>query len=183
MTDTKPRTIDLKILDALNPGFLNRFKSNIVFPKWNFHQCWLFGKNPDHRKHRMFSVKYIQSGVVVVTQLYAHRISYAIEHGAIGENHLVMHTCDRPNCVNPSHLELGTPYLNQLEHRKSKDKQKRDFEEVTNPPAKVDTDLIPIEGGHHSPRLDWRLSDIWELPEINTWFQDYEEMIKQEDAA
>lgn len=38
---------------------------------------------------------------------YAHRIAYILFVGAIGSLD-VLHRCDTPSCVNPSHLFLGT---------------------------------------------------------------------------
>lgn len=38
-----------------------------------------------------------------------HRISYTLEKGAILDDSLVMHLCNRPSCVRPDHLALGTP--------------------------------------------------------------------------
>ena len=40
---------------------------------------------------------------------YAHRVAYEFIYGEIPEGAWVLHHCDHPPCVRPSHLYLGTP--------------------------------------------------------------------------
>lgn len=45
----------------------------------------------------------------------AHRISYEIANGRAPGKSSVLHSCDNPSCVNPSHLRLGTVLDNNVD--------------------------------------------------------------------
>ena len=44
--------------------------------------------------------------------LYAHRVAWELAHGPIPVGQWMLHHCDVPACVNPSHLFLGTHKTN-----------------------------------------------------------------------
>lgn len=45
----------------------------------------------------------------------SHRLSFKIHKDSIAKGMFVMHLCDRPSCVNPDHLRLGTSLENNLD--------------------------------------------------------------------
>lgn len=59
----------------------------------------------------------------------AHRVSWELAHGPVPEPLLVLHRCDVRNCVNPSHLFLGTQQHN-LEDCRLKDRVNRNLKKA-----------------------------------------------------
>lgn len=53
----------------------------------------------------------------------AHRIAWMMTYGRIPEGKSVCHTCDKPPCVNPAHLYLGTAKENAIDRTKHKLRQ------------------------------------------------------------
>jgi len=54
-----------------------------------------------------------------IKHVLAHRFSWQISNGPIPKSFNVLHKCDNPSCVNPSHLFLGT-YLDNAIDRDAK---------------------------------------------------------------
>lgn len=68
-------------------------------------ECWLWMSRTFPNGYGQFAFK-APSGIWKGCQ--AHRMAFELAHGVIPEGLCVLHTCDRPLCVRPEHLFLGT---------------------------------------------------------------------------
>jgi hypothetical protein len=73
----------------------------------NERGCWLYqGSKKDNGYGKAFL--YCHAATPKRRTFSTHRVSYAYYNGVDPGELSVMHTCDDPGCINPSHLELGT---------------------------------------------------------------------------
>ena len=82
---------------------LDRFQEKVEISKdneWNGTPCWDWTATRDTKGYGQISIE--------SKTTRAHRVSWEILRGEIPEGLLILHRCDRPCCVNPDHLFLGT---------------------------------------------------------------------------
>lgn len=88
---------------------LERFWEKVVKDK---DGCWLYCGRMAKPKYRFIAIGGGGSKMVL-----AHRYSYQIHHGEIGEGLYICHKCDVRNCVNPDHLYAGTHEQNTQDNK------------------------------------------------------------------
>ena len=94
-------------------GLLERFMAK-VSPE-PMSGCWLWTGCLQGQGYGQINV----GGKIVL----AHRLSYELHRGPIAPGLYARHTCDFPACVNPDHIQPGTP----SENSQDKVRRGRDF--------------------------------------------------------
>ena len=88
-----PRLSDIQLLKPLLVG---RFGVRVEFTD----ECWLWTASKNDKGYGWVSFR----GAIWL----AHRAAYVLKHGAIPKGKSVLHRCDTPACIRPSHLWVGT---------------------------------------------------------------------------
>lgn len=89
-----------------NLSIKERFLLHIDIPE-NPNDCWIWKGHKNNQGYGQFDIH--------TKKWAAHRLSYTIFIGNIPKGMFILHRCDIPACVNPSHLFLGTQKDNMLD--------------------------------------------------------------------
>lgn len=90
--------------------------------------CWNWTAYKDRDGYGIFGIRNIG-------QFKAHRFSVMLTGQYLPKDKIVLHHCDNPSCVNPTHLSVGTVADNNLD-KLNKGRQAKQKGE-TNPMAKL----------------------------------------------
>lgn len=78
--------------------------------------------------------------------VYAHRISYEVHRGPIPPGFHVLHSCDNPPCIEPTHLSVGLPVAN-AQDRESRGRGRQRCGENAGKARLTETQVLEIRAG------------------------------------
>jgi hypothetical protein len=131
--------------------------------------CWVWTKAVDRRGYGRLGAGGHDGGA-----LAAHRVSWELAHGRIPDGLWVLHHCDNPPCVRPSHLFLGV-HIDNVEDATQKGRLNRG---VANNMARLNDDLVRQirrrydagEGAASIARdLGFGLNTVWRVAVRQGW--------------
>lgn len=98
-----------------NQSVINRVQATLG--EFSDHKaCWPWPKSCTKAGYGQLSTS---NGSAKSVELhYAHRVSLFISIGPLPKGMYCCHKCDNPRCINPSHLFLGTPKINNLDSKR-----------------------------------------------------------------
>lgn len=125
--------------------------------------CWLWTGclvGRDGRGSVRVDIRDSNGNVVRAQAIYAHRFSWELHNGPIPNGLFVLHKCDVPSCVNPSHLFLGT-HADNMDDRNKKQRQTRGEK---HPRAKLtEPDIKLIREMRHCGKTQQSIADFFEV--------------------
>ncbi len=88
-----------------NQTDIERFDCKVTAP--DERGCWNWTSTKTKKGYGTFWI--------AGARLYAHRVRWVREHGQIPSGLCILHKCDNPSCVNPSHMQTGTKAENNAD--------------------------------------------------------------------
>lgn len=96
----------------------------------------------------------------------SHRVSWTLHYGEIPEGMLVLHRCDRPSCIRPHHLWLGTDQDN-MSDRDRKGRQAQPRGEKSGKAKLTDPQIIAIRQRRKEGWTYKMIADEFNMHETN----------------
>lgn len=104
----------------------------------------------------------------------AHRVAWMLTNGPIPEGKCVLHTCDNPGCVNPSHLFTGSNADNSYDMMQ-KNRQARGVANARSKITKQQASIVPIllalgyTQAYIARSFGVRRQSIWSIAHGKNW--------------